>query len=216
MDAVEHLVAADQKQVGRPPSQYRQVVAGRDGHELPAAARGALFPDPPNQVELTGHADGILAASGARALGAAFLKAFAGTSDKTNAMQLLAEQLGEILRALGDTRVPKRRAEKRSFFRIGARYRILIRHGASTAEAWLRDVSARGVGIVVPHGSPPVGAMVTLELPRQDGSIACITCIVRNAVQSSPAMHQVGASFVLPITQVRESLAALRVVAMSA
>ena len=44
-------------------------------------------------------------------------------------MNLLAEQLADILTALRDTRAPKKAAEKRSFFRIGARYRIGIRSG---------------------------------------------------------------------------------------
>jgi hypothetical protein len=132
-------------------------------------------------------------------------------------MQLFAEQLGEVLGALGDTRVPKRRSEKRSFFRIGARYRVSIRQGTFAVEAWLRDVSATGVGIHVAHASPPpLGATVTLDLPRKDGSTVSVACVVRNASQISRGTHQLGVSFVLPIDEVRASLVAPRTLAKSA
>jgi c-di-GMP-binding flagellar brake protein YcgR len=132
-------------------------------------------------------------------------------------MHLYAEQLADILGALGNTRAPKRRAEKRSYFRIGARYRISLRHGAVPLEAWLRDVSASGIGMLLSSVSPPApGATVTIELPRRDRTVVPIACVVRNASQCSAGTHQIGVSFVLPIDQVRETLALRRVVAKSA
>ena len=91
--------------------------------------------------------------------------------------------------------------------------------GASAAplEAWLRDVSSSGVGILLPQPAPPqLGATMTIDLPRKDGSRVSVACVVRNTVQVSPGMHQVGASFVLPIEQVRAALGATRPLAKSA
>ena len=133
-------------------------------------------------------------------------------------MQLFAEQLGEILTALGDTPAASRHGEKRSFFRIGARYRIAVRRrGTSAATAWLRDVSAGGVGMLLSQASPPrLGTALAVELPRKDGSVAFIACIVRNASQFSPGTQQVGASFLLPVAELRKLLAPTRPLAKSA
>ena len=77
-------------------------------------------------------------------------------------MQLFAEQLGEILGALAALRVPKGHAEKRSFFRIGARYRIAFRLQGPSTDAWLRDVSATGVGMLVSGEYSPLPLGTTL------------------------------------------------------
>ena len=55
MDAIEHLIDADQKQIAGRPVQHRQIVARWHAHELRGGALGA---DPVDKVELTGHKRG--------------------------------------------------------------------------------------------------------------------------------------------------------------
>ena len=71
--------------------------------------------------------------------------------------------------------------------------------------------------MLLSSASPPMpGATVTLELPRRDGSLIPIACVVRNASQCSAGTHQIGVSFVLAIDEVRLALVPAHPIAKSA
>ncbi len=115
-------------------------------------------------------------------------------------MILHADQLHEILVALGARRDAAGPSERRSFFRVGARYKVRLRTAAAPGgvDAWLRDVSAGGLGISSP-AAVAIGDSVTLELPRRDGSRAELSCLVRNCRRTSADTYQLGVTHLFSI-----------------
>jgi hypothetical protein len=118
-------------------------------------------------------------------------------------VDLSAKQLADILTSLrsGAGSGRAKGSEKRSQPRIGVRYRTTIRPlvaaGLSLApvRAFVRDVSAVGVGLSVPMRLTPGNSLIIL-LPRAVGGPLELACLVRACVSVGKDLHQVGVTFV--------------------
>ena len=120
-------------------------------------------------------------------------------------MELTAEQLVELL-VVVDGIDPPGGNEKRCRPRIGVRDPVKVRpvlgdpRSGQTGRpvmAWLRDVSATGLGITCPHPLE-AGQSFVVELPRADGSRLQIRCVVANCATAAPGVYQVGGRFLEP------------------
>jgi hypothetical protein len=131
-------------------------------------------------------------------------------------MLLRAERLMEILTELKRCRRDDWRGGRRGASRVGVRYTLQVRAdepvrfsagrggggGAARASepvrAWLRDVSASGVGLCCPE---PVAVGTTLRLvlvqngSGSGGSAVEVPCEVRRCVPVAAGVYHVGASF---------------------
>ena len=119
-------------------------------------------------------------------------------------MRLFADQLLEVLKALGTTPANAKRSEKRSFFRVGARYQVQLKTDLSPTglNAWVRDISSAGVGLLCPMALP-LGSTLSLELPRRLAEQVSVPCVIRNCNRVALDAFQIGTTFVNDFRELR-------------
>jgi len=126
-------------------------------------------------------------------------------------MDLTAERMVELLVALAVPGAPwaGQGADRRISPRVGTRYGIRVRLVAATAgaaggppRAWLRDLSADGVGVTFLR---PVeaGDSFVIELPRRDGQppreLLCMVVSCERAAEGGA--YHVGAKFLASLAE---------------
>lgn len=127
-------------------------------------------------------------------------------------MLLRAERLMDILSELKRCRRDDWRGGRRGASRVGVRYTLQVRAdnplglGPTTrpiepARAWLRDVSASGVGLCCPEPLA-VGTTIRLVLVHSGSGGGAngtsgveVPCVVRRCVPVAAGVYHVGASF---------------------
>jgi hypothetical protein len=125
------------------------------------------------------------------------------------AMLLRAERLMDILSELKRCRRDDWRGGRRGASRVGVRYTLQVRadhplglgqpRSTEPARAWLRDVSASGVGLCCPEPLA-VGTTIRLVLVHSGSGNGAsggveVPCVVRRCVPVAAGVYHVGASF---------------------
>ena len=114
-------------------------------------------------------------------------------------MFLGAEQYDQIVTHLRSERARQRSLERRGSPRVGLRVQVQFipcRTGgrASVQTAWLRDISAGGVGIVF-HEAIETGTYIVVCFPRKKGESLDILFLVTRCSRLSTGHFSIGARF---------------------
>jgi hypothetical protein len=115
-------------------------------------------------------------------------------------MFLGAEQYDEIVSHLRSDRTRQRTHERRSSPRVGLRVQVQLipcRTGgrASVQTAWLRDISATGVGLVC-HELLEAGTYLVVCFPRKKkGQSLDVLFVVTRCTRLTPGHFSIGARF---------------------
>ena len=112
-------------------------------------------------------------------------------------MQLTADLYREILRSLRSDHRSSRNLEKRSSPRVGLRSRVTIfpPNGGGPVVAWVRDLSANGIGLVYTQAMP-IGAQFTAMFAGRVHDSLAIVYGVANCKELSKSLYSIGASVV--------------------
>ena len=121
-------------------------------------------------------------------------------------MFLTAEQYEQIVRQLRSERPAGRGSERRGSPRVGLRAQVRLiecRTGgeASTLTAWVRDISDKGIGLLLPQSVSP-GTYLVLSLPtgkRKNATLDLLFLSVRCEALNNE-QFSIGASFQRIIT----------------
>lgn len=119
-------------------------------------------------------------------------------------MVLTAKSLGELIRALRSN--PRGAAEKRAETRVGIRTKIGIAvldpatgQVKERLSAWVRDVSAGGVGLLAGRRFK-IGEAFDLLIPGPTGDEERVPCVIAYCQGVSTDVFRLGARFLLPST----------------
>lgn len=119
-------------------------------------------------------------------------------------MFLRADQYEEIVTQLRSERARQRSLERRGSPRVGLRVQVQLipcRTGvrASLQTAWLRDVSAEGVGMVF-HERLEAGTYLVVCFPRAKGPTLDILFVIKRCTRLNTGQFSLGARFQRIIT----------------
>jgi hypothetical protein len=119
-------------------------------------------------------------------------------------MFLGAEQYQNIVSQLRSERAPRRSLERRNSPRVGLRVPVQVipcRTGtrAIVQSAWLRDLSAGGVGLIF-HQPLEIGSYLVVCFPRKNGPPLDVLFVVSRCVRLNTSHFSIGARFQRIIT----------------
>jgi hypothetical protein len=114
-------------------------------------------------------------------------------------MILTAEQMTQLLAVVAEAPSSTLPNEQRAHPRVGVRYKIqfaeLIGGVAIPEQAWMRDISAGGVGLATSR-MLDAGRHVLVTLPGAKGRVLKVVCEVRHCREVAPNIFHAGLKFV--------------------